>query len=56
MDHPRIEHTIQLTREEKETCNASTSETILYNIVYYPHYLFGGMLLGFFLYVYNTKK
>ena len=56
MDHPRIEHRTQLTREEKKTCNASTSEIILYNIVYNPHYLFGGMLLGFFLYIYNSKK
>lgn len=56
MDHPRIEHGTQLTREEKETCNASTSEIILYNIVYYPHYVFGGILLSLFLYIYNSKK
>ena len=56
MDHPRIEHRTQLTREEKEICNASTSEIILYNIVHYPHYLFGGILLSLFLYIYNSKK
>jgi len=41
MNRQRIEHSTQLSEEEKSVCDASTSEVILYYIVNKPNYIIG---------------